>query len=458
MAPIIADTLINDQSGERMISAFFKEFRVNTHLRTASTGKSKGIPLGMVFKLVFLLVFMGKNLYRLIETQADLPFKQDTVYRFLKATTINWRTFLLRLSAHIASTAILPLISSRRSVWVLDTTGYERPRSKQVEGLSRIYDSAKNRFTKGFRLLTLGITDGATFLPVAFSFLTSRQEKHQLCPLWEDLDGRTRAHRLRRESLEKATDRALALLREAVAVFPGAHTVCFDSWFAFPVFLRNLAELGLDAVCRVKQTSRVFYYLQGKPVTLVTLYARNQERYRGQQCFSTVVSLSPQEDIPVRILFVRSQQQPGEWVALLSTDLSLSAAEILTTYAKRWDIETFFKVAKSTLKLAREFEVRSLDALVAHTTVVCVRYLMLAVAARRSTDQRSLGSLFYACCDEIPDITVTEALRLVCELFSQILQEVFRVPSAHIQKSIAAFLSRLPSWLREKLMIVTCES
>ena len=59
-----------------MISAFFKEFQVNTHLRTASTGKSKGIPLGMVFKLVFLLVFMGKNLYRLIETQPTSPLSK----------------------------------------------------------------------------------------------------------------------------------------------------------------------------------------------------------------------------------------------------------------------------------------------------------------------------------------------------------------------------------------------
>ena len=80
---------------------------------------------------------------------------------------------------------------------------------------------------------------------------------------------------------------------------------------------------------------------------------------------------------------------------------------------------------------------------------------MLAVTARLRLDQRSMGSMCYACCDEIPDITVTEALRLVGELFSQILQEVFRVPAAHIQQSIAEFLSHVPSWLREKFMIVT---
>ncbi|HSV31973.1 MAG TPA: hypothetical protein VLH40_08140, partial [Atribacteraceae bacterium] len=63
-----------------------------------------------------------------------------------------------------------------------------------------------------------------------------------------------------------------------------------------------------------------------------------------------------------------------------------------------------------------------------------------------------------ACCDELPDITFTEALRLVCELFTQILQEVFHVPATHLKKSISAFWNQVPSWLREKLIIVRCES
>jgi len=330
----------------------------------------------------------------LLDAHSDQRFQKDTVYRFLHTTSINWRSFLLRLSTHIASCAILPLVSQRRTVWVLDTTSHERPRSKKVEGLSRIYDYAQKRFTRGFRLLTLGLPDGGTFLPVSFSLLSSRQEGNQLSPLREDLDGRTRSARLRAESREKAPDRALALLREALTSLSAAHTVCCGSWFAYPAFLRTLLSMGLSAVCRLKKTSRIFYYVQGKPVTFPALYAQNNGRFRGHHLFSLCVSLSATEHIPARILCIRSQEEPGKWISLLSSDITLTEEEILTTSAKRWDCDPFFKVTKSSLRMIREFEVRSLDALVAHTTVVFVRYLMLAVAARRNRDQRSLGALF----------------------------------------------------------------
>lgn len=48
-------------------------------------------------------------------------------------------------------------------------------------------------------------------------------------------------------------------------------------------------------------------------------------------------------------------------------------------YKRRWDIEVFFKMAKSFLNLARECQGRSYDDLVAHAAVVCCRYIMLAL-------------------------------------------------------------------------------
>jgi hypothetical protein len=44
----------------------------------------------------------------------------------------------------------------------------------------------------------------------------------------------------------------------------------------------------------------------------------------------------------------------------------LGLPQIVTLYGRRWDIEVFFKMAKSFLKLAKEIQSRSFDALVAH--------------------------------------------------------------------------------------------
>jgi len=64
---------------------------------------------------------------------------------------------------------------------------------------------------------------------------------------------------------------------------------------------------------------------------------------------------------------------------VLSTDTSLKDEEIIRIYGKRWDIEVFFKMTKSHLNLAKEFQGRSYDSMVAHTTIVFCRYIMLAI-------------------------------------------------------------------------------
>ena len=51
-------------------------------------------------------------------------------------------------------------------------------------------------------------------------------------------------------------------------------------------------------------------------------------------------------------------------------------------------------MVKSFLKLAREFQGRSYDALVTHTSMVFIRSILLAVVARRNQDLRTFGELF----------------------------------------------------------------
>ena len=49
---------------------------------------------------------------------------------------------------------------------------FERNRSKAVELLSRFKDHATGAYYKGFRMLTMGWSDGHTFLPVDFALLS----------------------------------------------------------------------------------------------------------------------------------------------------------------------------------------------------------------------------------------------------------------------------------------------
>ena len=59
------------------------------------------------------------------------------------------------------------------NAFVADNTLYKRDRSKKVELLSKVFDHDEMKYRKGFRLLTVGWTDGFSFIPVAFRLISS---------------------------------------------------------------------------------------------------------------------------------------------------------------------------------------------------------------------------------------------------------------------------------------------
>jgi len=132
-------------------------------------------------------------------------------------------------------------------------------------------------------------------------------------------------------------------------------------------------------------------------------------------------------------------------LALLCTDLSLPDEEVVRIYGKRWDIEVFFKMAKHYLKLDSEIQVRDFDSILAHSTIVMMRYILLAVEQRFASDDRTIGGLFLATSEEIRDISFTEALlrilsmvrARVCELCNTSEQLVRQIIETTMKEALA---------------------
>jgi hypothetical protein len=76
------------------------------------------------------------------------------------------------------------------------------------------------------------------------------------------------------------------------------------------------------------------------------------------------------EQVSAKIVFVRDRRTKKKWLALLTTDTKLPDEEVVRIYGKRWSIEVFFKMSKSYLKLAKEFQRRSYDSMVASTAIM----------------------------------------------------------------------------------------
>jgi len=328
---------------------------------------------------------------------------------------------------------------------------------KQVELLARVFDHTDHRYYRGFRMLTLSWSDGNSFLPVSCTLLSSSKEKNRLVPVRTDLDRRTNGAKRRREAIRKATDVLVDMAAEANATGIEANHLLFDSWFAYPAIMRKLLAKGMHTLCMLKVTEKIFYHYQGEDVHLAALYRKIRKRRGRAKILASVIVEIGKDDkgvpVPAKIVFVRDRRAK-KWLALLSTDTALGDEEIIKTYKRRWDIEVFFKMAKSFLNLAKECQSRSYDAIVAQAHLVCCRYIMLALAKRTNQDPRTLGTLFHACCEELEQVTFAEALAILLMLLKQALGKVPEMIKDLIRSLIERFLRELPPiygarWLSE---------
>lgn len=94
--------------------------------------------------------------------------------------------------------------------------------------------------------------------------------------------------------------------------------------------------------------------------------------------------------ITAEIVCVRNKVNRKNWLAFLCTNPDLSEGEFIRIYGKRWQIEVFFKTCKSMMNLIGEFHSLSYDPLTAHTTIVFIRYMLLAMEQRQNEDQQTL--------------------------------------------------------------------
>ena len=444
----------NDKQISKSIEKFFKRFHISSALKASNAYKKNGIPVIEIFQYLFLLIFSNRSMYMSLITGRNTPgFAKDTVYRFMKMLQINWIRFTTLLASRIIRDAIVPLDSEdRANVLIIDDSMFERNRSKKVELLAKAYDHANHRYRFGFRMLTLGWSDGSSFLPVNSILLSSENKKNRVNEAVK-VDKRTAGYKRRLLSIQKGTQAMLELLKTAKKAAVPAKYVLFDSWFSSPSTLHAVKTIGYDVIGMVKKTPKMFFRYKGEDMSLITIYNRNKKR-RGRSRYLLSVLVDVVKDgkvIPAKVVYVRNRNKRKEYLCLISTDTTLDENEIIRIYGKRWDIEVFFKVCKSYLNLSRECNSLSYDAMTAHTAVVFTRYMMLSLESREGNDNRSLGELFLYFSDEMSDITWIQAFRMLLQMFRTILNNNTELSDDKIDELVDTFMNTLPALLKAQL-------
>ena len=454
---ILAQGQDNREEVDCAVSKFISDFRIGALLKKCNAQKQKGVPVMTIFRYKLANVFNQKSMYMQMKTKHFAePFSKNSFYRFLNDASINWLRFTTLLALSIIENFFKPLTSENRAdVFIVDDSLYERAGYKKTQMASRVFDHVSMRYKTGFRLLTLGWSDGNSFVPINSSLLASSKDSNQLGD-FSKVDNRSLAGKRRNIAVTKATEVVLHLLKYAKTSGLRARYVLFDSWFSTPHTLVKVKEMGFDSIAMVKVSSKINYEFEGKRKNIKQIYASCKKR-RGRSCYLLSVEVKvgkgteDEPSIPARIVCVRNRSNKKNWLAVICTDMSLPEEEIIRIYGKRWNIEVFFKSCKSLLNLRTECHSLSYDALTAHVAMVFARYMLLSVYQRKDEDQRTIGEMFYVLLQEMEDVTFQHSLFLLVEAMTQSIKAILHVSDELIKKIYIDFFNRLPEFMQNAL-------
>ena len=403
-----------------------------------------------IFQFLLLMVFQGCNLHRFLGSKKqDIACSKSTYNRFLNDCHYNWRRFVTMLAANVVASIDQLTDSNRFKAFVLDDSVIGRKRSKRVELLAYIFDHVAGKTVKGFNLLTLGWTDGFSFIPVAFNMLSSAKSDKRLNDINGSIDKRTVGYRNRRAAIMQKPDAALVMIREALDAGILADYVLMDTWFTNEPFIKRLRDEGLDVIGMLKDNHQLYHY-RGKFMNLCTLAAHHVHMVGDNNLLGSVIVRTRKYSIPVKLVFVRNRNKRNEYIIILSTDCTLSDEEIVRRYSARWSIECCFKVCKSMLKLGKEFQPVNYDTTVSSTALVFTRFIILEWIRRKNNDWRTMGDLFFLIYEEVRDIELSDALEKLVTIITTgisqgriLIDEVIRAELLDWYISQPAFIQRL---------------
>lgn len=323
-------------------------------------------------------------------------FEKSALYRFLQNGLVDWRAALYELGKQLRpgegkNAGTMP------TAFILDDSPVEKS-GRRIEGISSIHDHAAGRFVLGFKLLALAWFDGATCrvldcAPVKEGTKALKKVKRKFRKRrGADSPGAKRKAEMGRDKISLA----ISMLKRAVRKGFVPQYVLADSWFTCLLLIkvvRSLAKGCIHFLGMVKFMKRKYEW-RGRLLSLAELRKANMahvkrcRRFRSRYLQIDCVLPGFGE---VR-LFVSRYAGSRKWVALLTTDMSMTYVKAIETYMIRWNIEVCFKEVKQLLGLGK-CQSRDFDSQVAHFALVFMAHSLL-VDMKAREEYRSLGILF----------------------------------------------------------------
>lgn len=212
----------------------------------------------------------------MLQKDEGLPEK-DSVYRFMSMPRTDWNGLTSKMAADIQGEMKL---SESQWCFVLDDSAYKRSRSKNVELASKCFDHADHSYFNGFRMLTLGVTDGTSFVPVSHVNMSSSNLEKETQGERKGVKDDLLSSVIRKRSTKKATDTMLDMISQAKENGVEASYLLADSWFINPAQIVCVKRLGFDVIGMMKKEKTKLMH-EGKMKTLKEIF-RSSKKRRGR--------------------------------------------------------------------------------------------------------------------------------------------------------------------------------
>lgn len=426
-----------------------------------STYLKKCVSAGQLLTDKIITGFIDGSPYRMFK-EGDFfrDYKKDTFYRFDLMEKANWERLQLEIAANVINDITSQTCENHKNALIFDDSLYSRTGGKGTELCGIVFDHNDHKMRRGYRMMVGGWTNGDVFVPYSQTLLTTRDQNLMI---GKDIaiDKRTIRGRRRAASKEKGTDTVCRMVKEAQQSGIPFDYVLFDTWFSNPAQLVELKGMGTDVIAMIKKNSTKYTFEDPdtgaiSKLDVKEIYSRNKKR-RGQSRYLLSVNVTVTDDsgnaIPVKLVYARNHSNRKDWVCFVCTDVNMSEKEILGAYTLRWNIETYFKIAKSYLKLRTECHSTNFDAITSHMVIVAIRYMILAVERFNNTDNRSIEELFYCVKREIINEITDSAIILMIDTLLDSVKEFLGLSNDQITALVQIFVNKLPGKWKDRFQL-----
>jgi len=442
----IADFFTSDQKAIRKILELYRtmgisRFHIGVNDRPQGVHRRIDVLLTLLLSPLVNANGSGNTLDWFKKT---LDAEKDVIYRFMNDCRLRWRTIVNGINCKLMS--CMDMSKPKNACLILDDTDLKKTGFK-MELASRIWSHVDNRALLGFKGLFLGWCDDKSFLALDFSLhreagknvkfpfgLKPQQVKSQF---HKERPSKCAGSKRIKEADMKKTDTGMSMISRALLRGVPFRYVLLDSWFVSGKMIRFVLGLPGKHLLGMGKMGSTKYGFQNQELTAKDLCERLSRKGKAKRirklhmrCIKVNVTL---QKVPVCLFFYRNTGK-GPWHFLVSTDFDLTPLRAYQMYARRWNIEVYFKEMKQHFNLNGCHSL-DFDAQIAHVSVAMIAYNMFSTT-KRLNNYETLGDLFREVASQMTELTLSERIWAIIEELLQFVAEFMDIDFASLVQSL----------------------